>query len=67
MSFLRLEPIKTALCMGNFALARKERTDLLRLIIDDLVDQENWQLGNPPRRICELVEQIDAIDIPEEA
>jgi hypothetical protein len=67
MSFVRLEPIKTALAERNFAEARKLRAELWRIVIDDLLDPEAWIIGStPPNGIRSLVDQLDAIHIPEE-
>jgi hypothetical protein len=70
MSIL-LEPIKTALTAGDAAGARRERLELFRVILDDLLDEDSDHCQD--LNYIEyyqgwrgVVEMVDALGIPEE-
>lgn len=64
MRITLLEPIKTAMCEGNHALARRLRTELLRDIIQEL--RAEWQGSSPPRSLAIVEDALDSLGIPEE-
>lgn len=72
-SEFKIEPIKTALAMGNYAEARRLRTqlwrDALTTIHNYTMDAKKWPDYDPVMLVCEVSDSallVDKLDIPEE-
>jgi hypothetical protein len=68
-----LEPIKTALAMGDYPLARARRLELYRELVEEMAGVMSDPLrfiDGPPvgylRRVTKLVESVDTLAIPDE-
>lgn len=64
MAESKIEPIKTALAMGNYAEARRLRTELWRDALKRVSKISDLEQGHPAVAIGALL--ADKLDIPEE-